>query len=318
MKFFIKKLGSNESGYSGDIPNQRGKFILIPKSCYEFFPEHSSKYLNDITLINFITPNGNIIPRKYDWHNAKYHVDSRPDLNRDHDEKSLYRSKALDDDLGLDRYVFFICTKLKDEDKYFCFSVKERDEIYEYLNEKYRTAKVTQDDVLLRVFEELFNSKINQNEQTIIEDDIIETLKDDDEKTIKKDLILSESMFREFVMKTYDFKCCVREESITFGDKIILQAAHIKPKRDPFYGPNIPSNGLALSYDLHRMFDEGMWTLTDELRVMVHPKIRNQDLLNQYHDKKIAPRIEGAFFRPDSDYIQFHRNHEFGKFDTSR
>tara|TARA_B100000902_G_C27290597_1_gene906910 strand:+ start:2077 stop:2181 length:105 start_codon:yes stop_codon:yes gene_type:complete len=27
MKFFIKKLLSNESGYSGDIHNQRGKFI---------------------------------------------------------------------------------------------------------------------------------------------------------------------------------------------------------------------------------------------------------------------------------------------------
>ena len=114
MEFFIKKLKSNESGYSGNIPNRRGKFILIPKDCYEFFPQHSAKYHNDITLVNLITPQGNIISRKYDWHNAKYHINSREDLNRDHDEKRIYRSKSLDKDLDLDRDVFFICCKSDD------------------------------------------------------------------------------------------------------------------------------------------------------------------------------------------------------------
>ena len=102
------------------------QFILIPKDCYEFFPQHSAKYLNDITLVNFKTPQGNIISRKYDWHNAKYHLNSRDYLSRDHDEKRLYRSKFLDKDLDLDRDVFFICCKSDDnreEYKYKCFSV---------------------------------------------------------------------------------------------------------------------------------------------------------------------------------------------------
>ena len=152
MKFFVKKLRSNESGYSGNISDQRGKFILIPKYCYEFFPTHSTKFLNDITLVDFKTPQGNIISRKYDWHNAKYHLSSRKDLSRDHDEKRLYRSLSLDKDLSLDREVFFICCKSDYREKYFCFSVTKSDEYYDYLNENYLKAQITEDKTIDTIF----------------------------------------------------------------------------------------------------------------------------------------------------------------------
>jgi predicted restriction endonuclease len=318
MKFFIKKLRSNESGYSGDVPDRRGKFILIPKSCYDFFPEHSTKYLNDITLVRFKTPSGNIISRKYDWHNAKYHTSSRTDLNRDHDEKRLYRSKSLDKDLDLDRNVFFICCNEGDRDEYSSFSVTEENKNYDYLNKKFKKAQIVEDKVIDGIFKAKFGSTQFNEEQIIIEKDIIDSFSDDSTNTAKEDLILSETYFRELVMKAYGSKCCVREDSIVYGDKIILQAAHIKPKRAPHYGKNIPSNGLALSYDLHRMFDEGMWTLTDELEVLVHPKVQDQHLLGIYQGNVISPLIEGSFFKPDPEYLKFHRESEFGRFDTKR
>ena len=318
MEFFIKRLGSNESGYSGDITDQRGKFIVIPKSCHDFFPGHSKKYLNDITLVDFKTPEGNIISRKYDWHNAKYHISSREDLSRDHDEKRLYRSKSLDKDLDLDRNVFFICCKADDRDEYFSFSVTEKDENYDYLNEKIKKAQIVKDKVIDSIFRAKFGSTQFNEEQIIIEKDIIDSFSDDSLSTAKVDLILSNTHFRELVMKTYGYKCCIREDAIAHGDKIILQAAHIKPKREPHYGPNIPSNGIALSYDLHKMFDEGMWTLTDELKVLVHPKVIEQTLLGMYQNKVIAPLIEGSFYKPDIEYLKFHRESEYGKFDTTR
>ena len=37
MLGFAKILESNESGYSGDKPNQRGKFILVPNLTGTFF-----------------------------------------------------------------------------------------------------------------------------------------------------------------------------------------------------------------------------------------------------------------------------------------
>lgn len=312
MEFFIKKLGSNESGYSGDIPNQRGEFILIPKSCYEFFPEHSAAYLNDITLIDFITPQGKIISRKYNWHNAKYHLD-RPDLKRDHDEKRLYRSNALDNLLKLDRDVFFICS-INDDGKYFCFSVKKKDDLYNYLDTKYKRACITQDKKIEDCFDAIFKKTSIENDEYTIENDLIDAFLEPEPKTLTKDLILSESHFRELVMKAYDCKCALRQDSIKYGDKIILQAAHIKPKREPIFGPNIPSNGLALSYDLHRMFDEGMWTLSDDMSVIVHPEIKSQNFLGKFHNKKILPKLPGNFFQPDLEFIKFHRKSEYGKF----
>lgn len=66
------------------------------------------------------------------------------------------------------------------------------------------------------------------------------------------------------------------------------------------------------------MFDEGMWTLTDELKVLVHPKVIEQTLLGMYQNKVIAPLIEGSFYKPDIEYLKFHRESEYGKFDTTR
>ena len=157
MRFFIKKLGSNESGYSGDIPNQRGKFILIPKSEYDFFPPHSTAYLNDMTIVNFITPQGFVIPRKYDWHNAKFHLSTRSDLNRDHDEKRLYRSNSLDNALQLDRNVFFICAKHADGE-YCCFAIRKNDALYGYLSSNYDRAQVTSDKKIEDHYNSIFKN----------------------------------------------------------------------------------------------------------------------------------------------------------------
>ena len=66
------------------------------------------------------------------------------------------------------------------------------------------------------------------------------------------------------------------------------------------------------------MFDEGMWTITEQLRVLVHPKVSDQNLLGMYQDKAIAPLISGSFYKPDPEYLKFHREVEFGKFATTR
>ena len=221
MNFFIKKLGKNECGYSGKTPNKRGKFVLIPKSCYEFFPSHSRKYLNEKTIIILQTPKGKFSARKYDWHNAKYHLNSRDYLSRDHDEKRLYRSKFLDKDLDLDRDVFFICCKSDDnreEYKYKCFSVTISDENYIYLNEKFKKPQIVKDKVIEKIFYAKFGSLQNKEERVIIEEDIIESFSDESPNTAR-DLILPEALFRELVMKAYGSKCCVREDSIIYGDK---------------------------------------------------------------------------------------------------
>ena len=322
MEFFIKKLQKNESGYSGKNQNstQRGQFLLIPKNCYEFFPEHSTKYRNDVTLVSLTTPKGNNITRRYVWHNTKHHLNTRPDLKRGHDEKRLYRSQSLTKDLDLDKDVFFICCKKNGGKRdYFSFSVNKLDENYNYLNKKYIQGQIVKDKVIENIYETKFKLYKSQDEQTIIEEDLIEELSDERPCTAKEEDYLTDSQFRAFVMKAYGFKCCVKKDSIVYGDKIMLEAAHIKPKRRPHNGPNIPANGLALSHDLHRMFDEGMWTITEDLKVLVHPKLLEQNLLGMYHNKAISyPLIPGSFYSPGAEYLKFHRESEFGKFDMTK
>lgn len=317
--FFIKKLNSNESGYSGDSSHrrQRGNFILIPKDCYDFFPIHTTEKLNDVKIIYLFTPSNKLIARKYVWHNAKYFLgtNAAKDLTRGHDEKRLYRSNSLELDLNLDRDVFFIVSQ-KNDDSYYCFSVNSKDKNYNYLNQNFApkgrriTAFITEDTILNQILLEKFPNE-NENEKIVFDDDVIETVKDEPNNP---DYILSEKVFRELTLKAYDYKCAIKNNSLRFGDEVVLEAAHIKPKRKPVFGPNIPSNGLALSYDLHHMFDRGMWTLDDDCRIVVHPRIKDQEILYQYNKKMITPIETNSFYKPNLEYIKFHRDNEYGKF----
>ena len=66
------------------------------------------------------------------------------------------------------------------------------------------------------------------------------------------------------------------------------------------------------------MFDEGMWTISEEMKVLVHPKLQDQHLLGIYQNKSISPLIPGSFYQPDPEFLEFHRNSEFGKFDKTK
>ncbi|XAK36037.1 HNH endonuclease [Campylobacter coli] len=64
-------------------------------------------------------------------------------------------------------------------------------------------------------------------------------------------------VFRENVLKAYDYKCAITGKSIFIDDRVLLEAAHIVPYRDG--GSFAISNGIALSYEMHKMFDNGLF-----------------------------------------------------------
>ena len=62
-----------------------------------------------------------------------------------------------------------------------------------------------------------------------------------------------------------------------------------------------------------------MWTITEDLKVLVHPKLLGQNLLGMYNDKAISPPLNPcSFFNPDPNFLKYHRESEFGKFDMSK
>ncbi|MCC4241748.1 HNH endonuclease [Thalassospira povalilytica] len=73
--------------------------------------------------------------------------------------------------------------------------------------------------------------------------------------------------FRQQILRNYGYRCCILGESIVE----LLEAAHIQTYVDE--RSNHPQNGICLRVDLHRLFDEGLISITNEYTVQVSPKL---------------------------------------------
>jgi putative restriction endonuclease len=80
-----------------------------------------------------------------------------------------------------------------------------------------------------------------------------------------------EGRFRLTVVPAYDYTCALTHyRLVTIDSGGIVDAAHIHQFADS--RNNHPRNGIALSKNAHWMFDEGLWSLDDDYRVMVNRK----------------------------------------------
>lgn len=120
-----------------------------------------------------------------------------------------------------------------------------------------------------------------------------------------------QTSFTRTVRQIYGGRCALRLSTLAEGTMHGLHAAHIWPRRDS--ANFLPSNGLLLSADLHNAFDEGLWTLTGDLRVRVHPAVKNGKLLD-FKGFRLSIPAKHGLFKPFSGYLAWHRKHVFGGF----
>jgi hypothetical protein len=73
--------------------------------------------------------------------------------------------------------------------------------------------------------------------------------------------------FREALLQRYHGRCVVTGCDVV----AVLEAAHIVPYQGA--GTNHPENGLLLRADIHTLFDLGLLTISENLRVLVHPSL---------------------------------------------
>ncbi|NKB28950.1 MAG: restriction endonuclease [Rhodobacteraceae bacterium] len=90
-----------------------------------------------------------------------------------------------------------------------------------------------------------------------------------------------------------------------FAGRPEVQAAHIRPVADG--GPDVVRNGIALSATAHWMFDRGLISVDDDLRILVA-----DDHLPEAARARILPdrrlRVpDAAFLRPHRAYLAHHR-----------
>jgi putative restriction endonuclease len=114
-------------------------------------------------------------------------------------------------------------------------------------------------------------------------------------------------IFRRIVLQAYDQRCAVTGlKLINGGGRAEVEAAHIKSVEAN--GPDMVSNGIALSGTAHWMFDRGLISLTDDLTILISRQVNDVDsiagLLNR-SGKALWPSRPSD--RPHPSFLQWHR-----------
>jgi len=118
---------------------------------------------------------------------------------------------------------------------------------------------------------------------------------------------LGQGAFRVMVAEAYGRACAITGDH-TFP---ALEAAHIRSFAEE--GPNLVSNGLLLRSDLHKLFDAGYVTVTDDYRFEVSRAIReeyhNGREYYSLHGRKLLVIPESQNDQPSREFLLWHNEH---------
>ncbi len=123
-----------------------------------------------------------------------------------------------------------------------------------------------------------------------------------------------EARFRLTVVPAYNYTCALTGYRLTtVGSGSIVDAAHIHQFSDS--RNNHPQNGIALCKNAHWLFDQGLWSLTDDCEVIVATGRFDEAgpdafLLRQTVGKQIELPANRSYW-PDKSHLAWHRSHKF-------
>ncbi len=117
--------------------------------------------------------------------------------------------------------------------------------------------------------------------------------------------------FRKIVLNAYQETCAITGlRLINGGGRAEAEAAHIMPVEQN--GPDIVSNGIALSGTAHWMFDRGLISLSDDLEILISRQANDHDAI------KSMINTSGVLIKPDRigdhphpEFLTWHRDHCF-------
>jgi len=123
--------------------------------------------------------------------------------------------------------------------------------------------------------------------------------------------IIRDRAFRRVVLRAYDERCAVTGlKLINGGGRAEVEAAHIRPVEAK--GPDIVSNGLALSGTVHWMFDRGLITLADDMTIIVSRQVNDpagvRSIINKSGRAWLPARVSD---RPHPRFLHWHREYCF-------
>jgi putative restriction endonuclease len=132
-----------------------------------------------------------------------------------------------------------------------------------------------------------------------------------DRTSVTVSRILRDRVFRRVVLRAYDERCAITGLKFINGrGRAEVAAAHIRPVEAS--GPDIVSNGIALSGTAHWMFDRGLISLADDLEILISRQTNDLDGVRSIINKSggaLAPRRMSD--RPHPHFLNWHRENCF-------
>jgi putative restriction endonuclease len=123
--------------------------------------------------------------------------------------------------------------------------------------------------------------------------------------------VVRDRVFRRIVLRAYDERCAVTGlKLINGGGRAEVEAAHIRSVEAN--GPDIVSNGLALSGTAHWMFDRGLIGLDDDMGILVSRQANDPDSIRSIINRTgrvLLPQRESD--RPHPQFVRWHREQCF-------
>ena len=141
-------------------------------------------------------------------------------------------------------------------------------------------------------------------------DNDIEVLPSGTTRTTKTQARVNQGFFRNAVISAYNKKCCVTGLNVPS----LLIASHIKPwsVSDPKTERTNPCNGLSLNSLHHDAFDNGVFTIDTDYRILVSKTAKEKyssevfyDFFEKYEGKCIALPER---FLPSKEMIEYHNS----------
>jgi putative restriction endonuclease len=127
-----------------------------------------------------------------------------------------------------------------------------------------------------------------------------------------------DARFKVSVISGYHFTCALTGYRLIASKStyVPLEAAHIHAHSHR--GPDSPDNGLALTPTAHRLFDAGLWTIDDNLRIHVAKSDIAESILpggshfklSNLHGSRIFIESK-ALLRPSAQHLAWHRKNVF-------
>lgn len=135
-----------------------------------------------------------------------------------------------------------------------------------------------------------------------------------DDSSYQEEIFIRGGVFKRSIPKIYDHRCCISGMRIMGPPNIqMIDACHIHPFS--LSNDDTVSNGIALSPTLHRAFDRGLISITEDYKVKVSGLVNDKDskfTLSQFEGKHIL--LPGrTTWHPSLESINWHQENIFLK-----